>query len=987
MVSDSRMRIIVIAVLVLLGALAVHDPSKYKQGPDLAGGTIMIYQLVEPAADTNAKDRLLTSLKERLDPTGLKNYVIRFLGNDRVEIVMPQADNADIETVKSLISTVGQLQFRIVADRKRHAELMDRAVDVGGWPNKQIGVQGTFIRYGTYEPIIKTRPQNAALIAEAEKIWPAKKVKDDYRWVSIGQLDAIHADADKHVLKDGDDGRKYALAIWKPDGVDVQAPNHLTREDDDGNHYVLLYNDAEDVTGQYLTRVEQASLSREGNMGVAFHLNGTGGSKFYRLTSEFQPDPDGHKYLLGVVLDNRLRTAPNLNARISDSGEITGSFTQQDINNLIKVLAAGQLPVAVNKDPASVYRIAATLGKDTIHKATLSIGIALSLIVVFMISYYEVAGVVAIFGLLLNILFTVALMVITQATWTLPGLAGLVLTVGMSVDYNVLIFERVREELDRGASPTMALKLGYDRAWTTILDSNLTTLLTALILYIVATDQVKGFAITLILGILTSMFCAIWVTKAIFHVLIENNLLKQIKMRRFLTKPNIDFYGIRKIGYTVSVVTGVIGIIALIARGEKNFDIDFTGGTMVGLTFNKPLTPDQVREMATKSGIKDVSIEEMTLSDVAANTHYILRTTDRDADQAGAAKQGAESVRGKLATTFKEYLDLPHMKIAAIAPVLDAAPGGKPDPAKSAFKPFIGGERTTITFSEPRTTGSVRAQLNELLASANLPNPEVLYGIVPVGDSQAATESTVGEARYSNFAIAMKSNLKETLGNLQSKVQAAPDFNQFSQFGPQVAGDTKSRALWAIVLSWLVIIIYIWFRFGSAAWGYGGVVALVHDVFVASGLLAIVSSIAAIAPALGAFYITEMKMDLNAIAALLTLIGYSIHDTIVIFDRIREVKGRGTVVTPEIVNRATNETLSRTIITSALTLSSVVVLFFGGGATLRGFAFIMSVGIITGTYSSIYIASPLVVAITEWQSKRKGKQVGKVEKRVSTMAR
>ncbi|MGL5096030.1 MAG: protein translocase subunit SecD, partial [Planctomycetia bacterium] len=519
-------RLMGVVALVLLGGEIVRDPAKFILGPDLRGGTILIYGVNSEGATAGVNiEKLLPTLKERLDPAGLKNFTIRGIGQDRVEIIMPGGEAADVDDVKRLVSTVGQLQFRIVADRKRkeHVDLMEDAERA--WPNRIVGPveapTGVFVRYGTWLPLDKD--SEAELATKAKDVWPDRVVAENVRFVPTSEIPPDRAaDLKKYVVETADDGRTFVLARWDSDEVggidgfadrpvgnrtDARKPENFVRVDDDGNHYVLLVVDSYDVTGRYLTRVEPTV--HQGKPGISFSFDAKGASKFYRLTSDYQKEPDGYKHMLGVVLDNRLRSAPTLDERISGNGVISGSFTQVEVEALKKILTAGQLPYALNKEPETQFQIGPTLGRDTINAGLFCIALSLVSVLAFIVYYYRVAGMVAVVALLMNLLFTIALLVLFKATWTLPGLAGLVLTVGMSVDANVLIFERIREELENNSTLKAALRTGYEKAWTTIFDSNLTTVITALVLYAIGTDQVKGFAITLIIGLATGIFCAV----------------------------------------------------------------------------------------------------------------------------------------------------------------------------------------------------------------------------------------------------------------------------------------------------------------------------------------------------------------------------------------------------------------------------------------------------------------------------------------------
>lgn len=977
--KESRIsRLVITALLTLFAAYVVHDPSKFRLGPDLSGGTILIYQVGEGTEGEVAPnvEKLLPALKERLDPAGLFNYIIRGLGTDRIEIVMPRAINEDVDRVKRLISTVGQLQFKIVANRKKHSDLIDRAEI--NWPNKLVGKEGVFVRFGAWVPMDTTLAANQELVEKAKASWPRDPEGTEARFKPSGQLDNVQVNENKNLVMTAPDGRKFVLSTWSDDGLNFNSAQNLTKVDDEGNHYVLMFNDEYEVTGSFLTRVGETSY--EGTPAVSFNFNTEGARRFYDLTSEYRPEADGYRHQLGVVLDNRVRSAPVLEQAISSSGVIRGNFTIEEVKELVRILNAGQLPVALEKEPSSQFQIGATLGVDTIVKGTISILLSLAAVVVAMLIYYRTAGMVAIVGLVLNLLFTVALMVLFRATWTLPGLAGLVLTIGMAVDSNVLIYERMREEMDKGASLRMAIRAGYEKAFSTILDSNLTTVATAIILFMIGTDQIKGFAVTLIMGLGTSMFCALYVTRAIFEFLYERRWIKQLHMMRLMTKTNIDFFKYKNMCYAISLALIVVGLVTLFLRGAKNFDVDFTGGTMVGMAFTKPLTTAEVREKAS-AVLADVSVEQVELQGEEPGLHFVVRTTERNTFAEQEGRDPAQTVQGKLAGAFKDYLRLPRLSTGAPAPI--AA-----DPADPAFAPFVGGQSVELTFEESHPLDFVRAAVGTVMLDLvpSVSDPDNLYALVPIKEARPVEGVLSQEETFRKFQLGTKQEIDTVVAKVRARLETSPDFEQFSQFGPQVANETQTRAIWAIMLSWVAIIVYVWFRFGSWAFGLAGVAALVHDVLITLGVAAMVSWLASRFPGLEALYLTDMKINLNTIAAVLTLIGYSINDTIVIFDRIREVRGKTPRLSAPILNRSINETLSRTIITSLLTFIVVVILFFGAGVELRGFAFFLVVGIITGSYSTIFIASPLLLTFSEYQDRRKERAGKGAAARAAAMA-
>ncbi|NCC36079.1 MAG: protein translocase subunit SecD, partial [Chloroflexia bacterium] len=357
---------------------------------------------------------------------------------------------------------------------------------------------------------------------------------------------------------------------------------------------VLMVNDPFDVTGGFLVRA-QRDVDQHGKPCVHFTFNSRGGRLFGRLTGNNLPDPSGFKRQLGIILDGFLYSAPSINSTIYNQGVIEGQFSNEEVDALVSVLQAGSLPTALTEQPISEMLIGPTLGRDTIRRGSVSIALAMILVLAFMVVYYRFAGVVACGALLITVLLVLAIMITIRAAFTLPGIAGLVLTVGMAVDANVLIFERIREELGRGAALRMAIRNGFGRATTTIVDANLTTLITAVILYVVGTDQIRGFAVTLILGVVLSMFTAIFCARVVFDVAEKRRWITNLKMMRILGGTTIDFLGMRRVAGGCSAAVILLGLVGMYSRGEGLLDIDFTGGVSVETVFVEPQRTGDVR--------------------------------------------------------------------------------------------------------------------------------------------------------------------------------------------------------------------------------------------------------------------------------------------------------------------------------------------------------------------------------------------------------
>ncbi len=578
-----------------------------------------------------------------------------------------------------------------------------------------------------------------------------------------------------------------------------------------GREPLLLAKDAA-LTGDLLVDARTEFSARGfGEPYVSLRLNDKGAEIFAGVTAA----NIGKR--LAIVLDGEVRSAPMIRETIpSGQAQITGQFSVDEANDLSVVLRAGALPAPVFVEEERT--VGPLLGADSIKSGVRATLIGGLLVFLFMTFYYRLAGVVADIALSMNILFILACLSLFKGTLTLPGIAGLILTIGMSVDANILIYERIREEFKSGKSIKSAIATGYNRAFSAILDSNLTTIVAAALIFKFGTGPIRGFAVTLTIGLLANLFTAVTCTRAIFELLYEQFGLTKLNMMQFFPQTNIDFIGKRKICYTISAIIIIAGLTAFFMRGEKNLGVDFSGGTLEQIMFQKPVKIDDVRTALKEIGCGNASIQQY-----GESKEIIIRTQN--------------DISKKIDEVFKQK------------------------------------------FSD---------------------NP---YQVMRI----------------------------ETVG-------------------PAVGKNLRQNATTSLILGLIGILVYVMFRF-NLKYGIAGVVALFHDVFIAIGALAL----------------TRREFDLTIVAALLTIAGYSINDTIVIFDRIREnlrlVKKASFT---EIVNLSVNQTFSRTILTTSVTMLVVVALLFWGGEVLNNFAFCLFVGMISGVYSTVYIASPLIIS---WRKK------------------
>ncbi len=651
------------------------------------------------------------------------------------------------------------------------------------------------------------------------------------------------------------------------------------------------------------------------------------------------------------------------------------------------MLNAGALEVPIDPEPVSEFTISPLLGEDTVRKAVTAIIWAGLIVLIITAAYYLLAGLVADFCLILNLILLLGAMSFIDATFTLPGLAGVVLSIAMAVDSNVLIYERMREEFERGSSMRLAIQNGFDRAFSAIIDSNVTTLITAVILFMIGTDAVRGFAVSLFIGIVVSLFTVLYVGRLAFDVMERKKWVRRLQMNRLLSHPNYDFLKWKGPVIVGSLAVIIAGMAMLFYRGSRMLDIDFLGGTMVTFQLEEPATSAKVRETldSVPSFEGNVSVERLVLfGEDAGETgrRFRVRTTMRDretrAEQAEAQQNDVNPTnQATVAQTIAGAFEDAGLEIRRIT--MDVGPT-ETIADSAADDTFAGGSQAVITLGQSKSgeqqelsDDTIATALADLLADrkqgnqARYEEPAELLQVVGIaGSGREAAENevkTYSKLRVQASKIIDRADFETALKDLSTRMAAEPVFDEISSFDSSVAGETQQSAIMAIVASWIAIIGYLWFRFQDIKYGFAAVIGLIHDVMITLGLLALASYLGG-PLGISVLGLEEFKINLPMVAAVLTLIGYSINDTIVVFDRIREVRGKNPALTAGIINSSLNQTLSRTILTSITTLIVCIVLYAFGGEGIHGFTFILTVGIIVGTFSSIYISSPVLLWLT-----------------------
>lgn len=805
-----------------------------------------------------AIDRSFNILRTRVDRFGTSQPNIQQLpGTGRIQIELPGVENR--ERVRKLLQGVAKLEFWEVVDFDdeslsgalsavnnrlvQEEQSRNRVADLS--QNQQ---QSSSSSSSDLSSLLDSG-DSTALLSESDTSSSAldslvnTQVSEFFTLINYPQGMVSLKDTTRinRILKRIQDGDLKGLM---PANIKFLWDVH-PREMEDGQEFLPLYavrvgrGGKPLLTGEVVTDARQ-SFDERTAPAVSMNMNGEGARNWKRITAE----SIGRR--IAIALDDYVQSAPVVNSEIPNGYSIiTGNFTLEEAQDLANVLKAGALPARTKIVEEAV--IGPTLGKEAQGQGVTSIVAGLLIVVIFMVAYYSKGGLVANIALVFNIFFILGILAQLNAALTLPGIAGIVLTIGMSIDANVLIFERIREELRGGASLLSAISSGYSKAYSSIIDANVTTFITGIILFMLGQGPVKGFATTLMIGIACSFFSAVFITRVIVTWMTKKGDKSKISFDTPLSKDllsnlNIDFLSRRRIAYIISSSIIVFGIILVILEGGLNYGVDFTGGRSYIVTFNNPVVASDLK-VALADDFEDAGTEVKTYGSnniVKVTTSYLINDESTEADE--------------------------QVEQALIKGISDA---------------------TGLSF---------------------------------IGDAAKVDDQ--------NFSIGGSSKV-----------------------GATIADDIKTASLEAIIFSIIAIFIYILIRFKRWQFSLGAIVALVHDVFFVIAAFAIAR-----------LFGKAFEVDQVFIAAMLTVIGYSINDTVVVFDRIRE----NLLVRPhekpmDTFNLSINTTMNRTLITSMTTLIVVLILLIFGGEVLRGFSFALFVGILVGTYSSIFIATPTVL--------------------------
>jgi SecD/SecF fusion protein len=733
--------------------------------------------------------------------------------------------------------------------------------------------------------------------------------------------------------------------------------------------------------------LERAMPSQDdrGGRAVAFDLDPMGA----RLFSELSTAHVGQA--LAIVLDDRIVSAPVLEGPITGGGVRitggTGGFSEAEAGYLINTLNAGALPAQLSSEPVVERTVGPQLGADNLRAGLIACYFGLGVVALFLIGYYFRAGVVAFVAVLMNMLLILASMAAMNATFTLPSIAGIILALGMSVDANVLIFERLREEQARGLSIRMSLRNAYDRALSAILDSNITTGITAAILYIFGSEEVKGFGLTLLIGIFASLFTALFLTKTIFGIMVEKfgtqkltDLPTRVPAWNRLLTPNIDWMRKAPLFMAVSMlfIVGGCALFSWYFVQGRVLDVEFAGGTTAQLELREPTTMEEIRSylQADTGPLADAQVVAIEPpAGLPNNTSYevVVPETDRNAVTTEIITRLGDRLRMRQASTFAGHdRGFEEVLRDAVFPIDEGLrdPGGVPID-QGLLAEHAGGVAIVLRDMEPMLDrDDLLSRFNhQRLKSAY--DAEGLRGGVNVA-VEVYTDMKAAVFLVSNDRFAYdptdpevqrqwQADFAQPVWTLISDAVANPDeLQKVTNIGGQVAGEFQRDATIALFLSILAIVAYVWLRFGDLKFGGATVLSLAHDT------LFVIAAVGYAHLLAHTFFGTILLLDpfrlnLTMVAAILTVIGFSMNDTVVVFDRIRENRGKYGKLTRQVINDSINQTLSRTLLTGGTTIATIALMYIIGGPGIHGFTFAMLVGILTGTYSSIAIASPVLL--------------------------
>ena len=844
--SSIKLKIGLVIFLLLFSAMALvpslyHVPDWWKKylapagiklGLDLQGGMHIVLQVDMEKAAENSLDFSASDFKAALAAKNIN--AVRIDSGSPKKILFTLPNTGTLETVQQILKdNFSNLESQVEAEAgsfpRITLQLKKEEIDYiqKNAVNQSLEIiRNRIDQFGVAEPIVLRQGENQ-IVVQLPGVKDPKRAMDligqtaqlEFKMVAeapgLNPAQMIDEVVKAGQWREGESRKQLNLALQNklPQGTEIYFEKLVDNQTKRVSKIPILLETPVLMTGEMVKNAQVRIGGTFNEPYVSLDLTGHGGKVFANLTEKSV----GKR--LAIVLDETVRSAPVIREKIlGGSAQISGSFTHEEATDLAIVLRVGALPAPV--DIIQNLTVGASLGQDSINKGLFSGLLGTLMVIVFMMIYYRLSGVIANISLVLNIVLLFVGLAMLGATLTLPGIAGIILSIGMAVDANVLIYERMRDEFALGKSVRSGVDSGFSKAFWSIVDSQVTTLITALVLFLFGTGPIKGFAITLTLGILFNLFAVLFGSRLMYDTLFSFKLIKEIKFFSLLGKSNFDFMRVRKIAFTVSIVLCGLGLVAFIQilRGHANMGVDFSGGTLLQYKTNQNFTLDEVRTALSANGFAGVDLQRVT-----SDNQLIVK----------------------------------------------------------------------IKKSEEK-----------------------------IGDlSDRITDVLTKELNDKNFSLESK-----------------------SEIGASVSADLRSKALLSVVLSMLAVVAYLALRF-DLRFGLAATVATFHDVLAVLGIC----------------WLLDKEMTLLIVTALLTLAGFSLNDTVVIFDRIREnVQKDEHLSFYEIINNSINQTLARSIITVLTVFFTVAALFFFGGATIHDFSFALLIGLIVGSYSSIFVASPLL---------------------------
>jgi SecD/SecF fusion protein len=840
-------------IFLIIGSITTVIPSFYKDAPnwwktymapeglrlglDLQGGMHLVLKVNLKKAVENTLELAATNLKDSLSDQSIT--AVRTKSTKANTIIFTLPNTSAIEKVKAIVAEDGDIEaaienpegsfprilLRLTNEKLKYIEnnAVDQSLEIIRNRIDQFGVaEPVIIRQGEDEiviqlPGIKDPDRAIKLIGDTAQL--EFKVVADVPGINLNEL--IGKAIGSGQWREGEPIRKLNLALQSLLPADTYIYFEKEVDKETGREFTrpILLESKILMTGDMIKNAQVRIGGTFNEPYVSLDMTSRGGKVFANITEKYTARR------MAIVLDDMVRSAPVIREKIvGGSAQITGNFSHEEASDLAIVLRVGALPAPV--DIIQNMTVGASLGQDSIDKGLTSGIFGAILVVGFMMIYYRLSGAIANAALVLNILFLFTGLAILNATLTLPGIAGIILSVGMAVDANVLIFERMREEYSLGKSVKSSIDGGFGKAFSTIVDSQVTTLITAMALFLFGTGPIKGFAVTLSLGIILNLFTTLFCSRLFFDSLASRKKIGNLKFMMFVKKPAIDFLRIKNITFALSAVMVLIGLISVIqiTRGSANLGVDFTGGSLLQYKAEQDFTMTEVRKAFEQSEIEGVDLQEVE------NEHRLIVKIKK-----------SEEVVANLGETVTRILN-----------------------EQLAEKAFV----------------------------------------------------------------------------LESQ----------SEIGSSVSAVLRNKAMLAIAISLAGVIIYLALRF-DLRFGLAAAIATFHDVLVVLGIC----------------WLFNVEITLLIITALLTLAGYSLNDSVVVFDRIREnmPKDEPKKSLVGIINTSVNQVISRTVVTSLTTAIVLLALFLFGGSVIHDFSFALLCGVLVGTYSSIFIASPI---LTLWKT-------------------